>query len=301
MPSIAKLIFSAAVLALSQPTWAALQVFACEPEWSALVKELGGDDVQVYTATAPRQDPHHVQARPSLIAKLRRADLLVCTGADLEVGWLPVLLRQAANPAVQPGRAGHFLASEFVAMQEIPTHLDRSLGDIHPHGNPHIHLDPRNLLRVAAALAARLRELDPANAGVYEQHSTEFLQRWETALARWELQVRPLQDLPVVTHHRDWVYLFRWMGIRALASLEPKPGIPPSSAHLSTVLAELRARPAAAVVLAAYQNPRAARWLAGRADVSVVELPYTVGGSEQATDLFGLFDDTIRRLLMVVQ
>ena len=127
---------------------ATLKVFACEPEWDALARELGGDQVEVYAATTAQQDPHRVQARPSLIAQLRQADLLVCTGADLEAGWLPVLLRQARNPAVQPGQPGHFLAADQVTLLEVPTSIDRAEGDVHPQGNPHIQIDPR---RSAAA------------------------------------------------------------------------------------------------------------------------------------------------------
>ena len=147
----------------------ALEVFACEPEWAALATELGGDKVEVFSATTARQDPHQIQARPALIARLRSADLVICTGAELEIGWMPVLLRQAANARVQPGTPGYMEASQYVRLLEVPTRLDRAEGDIHPAGNPHIQSDPRNIAAVATALARRLSEIDPADNAVFAQ------------------------------------------------------------------------------------------------------------------------------------
>jgi zinc/manganese transport system substrate-binding protein len=281
------------------PALATLNIFACTPEWGALAQELGGDKASVYTATTALQDPHRIEARPSLIARARRADLVVCTGAELEVGWLPQVLAQSGNERIQTGRPGYFEAASAVELIERPSRVDRSLGDVHAAGNPHLHLDPRNISRVARALAARMSELDAQSAPHFAARERAFQERWREATARWEREAGPLKDLPLVTYHKDLSYLFAWLGMRNAGTLEPKPGLPPSTAYLAELLAALRRAPARAVVRSAYQDPRGADWLAQQAGLPLVMLPYTVGGSARATDLFGLFDDTIARLLAV--
>lgn len=275
----------------------ALNIFACEPEWAALAGELAGERAVVFSATSARQDAHHVEARPALIARLRNADLAVCTGLELESGWLPLLQQRAGNPRLAPGQPGWFEAGWLVPRQEVPARLDRSDGDIHAAGNPHIHTDPRNILRVADGLARRLAELDPAHAAEYRSRHAAFSQRWQQAIKRWEQQAAPLRGMAVVTHHRDLLYLGQWLGLNMVATLEPKPGVEPSSAHLAGLLAQLRSKPARLVLRAPYQNPRPSEWLAAQAGIKAVELPMTVGGDERAQDLTGLFDVTIQRLL----
>jgi zinc/manganese transport system substrate-binding protein len=279
---------------------AGLKVFACEPEWAALTQELAGSAVTIYNATNALQDPHQVQARPSLMAAVRQADLLVCTGAELEAGWLPVLLRQSGNAKVQAGQRGHFEASQVVPMLEVPTRLDRADGDVHAEGNPHINTAPDTFARVAPALAQRMAELDPAQAGLYRQRLADFQQRWKVATARWTQAAAPLKGARVVVQHQGFPYLVHWLGLQQVATLEPKPGIEPSSAHLSQVLQKLKAQPASMVIRAAYNDGRGSQWLAERTQLPVVVLPFTVGGSDKAKDLFGLFDDTIERLLKAV-
>jgi zinc/manganese transport system substrate-binding protein len=276
---------------------ATLNVFACEPEWAALARETGGGDVKVYSATTAMQDPHRIEARPSLIAQMRRANLVVCTGADLEVGWLPVLLQNANNAAVQPGRPGYFEAARFVPLLDKPARLDRADGDVHAAGNPHLHTDPRNILRVAEALTARLAEVDPANAAAHRARGQAFAARWQAAITRWETRAAPLKNLPVAVQHKSFSYLLAWLGLREVAVLEPRPGVEPSVSHLARVAAQLQATPARAVLRAAYQSPRPADWLASRTGIPALALPYTVGGNARAQDLFGLFDDTLDQLL----
>jgi zinc/manganese transport system substrate-binding protein len=274
-----------------------LNVFACEPEWAALAQELGGDRVAVFNATTAQQDPHYIEARPSLIARVRRADLVVCTGAELEIGWIPVLLRQGGNARVQPGQPGYFEAAATVERLDIPQSVDRSMGDVHPAGNPHVATDPRRIAVIASALAERLAALDPANAAHYRARQDDFAGRWREAIARWEARAAPLKGARVVAHHRNWAYLYDWLGMVPAGYLEPKPGIPPSAAHLAGLKAELGRVPARMVIRTPYQDPRAAEWLAEHAGLPVVVLPYTVGGTPEAKDLFGLFDDTVQRLL----
>jgi zinc/manganese transport system substrate-binding protein len=276
---------------------AALNVFACEPEWGALAQELGGDKVSVFTATNALQDVHHIEAKPSLVAKLRKADILVCTGSELEIGWLPVLLRQAGNTNVLAGKPGNFEAAQYVRMLEIPTRLDRADGDVHPGGNPHIQTDPRNIAKVSDALAQRLAELDSVNATYYQTRHQDFSQRWQAAIKRWETQAASLKGTNIVVQHKAFPYMEDWLGLNEIATLEPKPGVEPTSAHLTEVLSQIQKQPVKMVVRAAYNNEKPSLWLAEKAKIPAVELPYTVGGTPKAKDLFGLFDDTINRLL----
>jgi zinc/manganese transport system substrate-binding protein len=294
-----KSLLASALLAVSLPCAAALNIFACEPEWGALAREVGGHKVSVYVATTALQDAHRIEARPSLIARARSADLMVCTGAELELGWLPLVQSQSGNARIRPGQPGFFEAADFVSLIEKPERLDRALGDIHAAGNPHIHLDPRNIAEIASGLGDRMAELDPKEAVHYRQRTTDFLGRWRQAAARWEKDAAPIKGLPLVVHHRDLTYLIAWLGMREVGSLEPKPGLPPSSAHLTELLGRLKQTPAKAVVRSAYSDPRPAEWLAQRAGIPAVMLPYTVGGTEQAKDLFSLYEDTLARLLAV--
>src|SRR3569623_765938 len=226
---------------MASAAWAfptsALEVFSCDPQWGALTQELGGEHVSIYYATNALQDPHQIQAKPSLLAKARAAQLVVCTGAELEIGWMPVVLRHPGNAAVQPGRPGYFAAADYVQKLEAPTALDRAAGDVHAAGNPHIQTDPRNIAKVAAALAQRLAQIDPANAEQYRARYADFSARWNAAIARWEQEAAPLKGVAIVAHHRSWPYLCNWLGLREVAELEPKPGVEPTAAQLQAVLA----------------------------------------------------------------
>jgi len=290
---------SSVVIAL--PASAALNVFACEPEWGALAQELGGDKVSIYSATTALQDPHRIEARPSLIARIRSADLLICSGSELEIGWIPLLLTQSGNPRIQLGSPGYFEASQYVVKLEIPKVIDRALGDLHPGGNPHVHTDPRNIAKIAAVLMERMAQLDPANADSYRSRGKSFLERWQAAIARWEQQAAPLKGVPMVVYHRDFSYFINWTGMREAGSLEPKPGIPPTPSHLAELIDQMKRAPAKVIVYSPYSNPQAAEFLSSRANIPAVMMPFTVGGTDRAKDLFGLFDDTIARLLGAVK
>lgn len=279
------------------PAQAALTVLACEPEWAALTVELAGNAAQVTSATTAWQDPHHIDAKPSLLAKARRADLVVCTGAELEIGWLPVLIEQSGNWRIQPGQPGYFEAASQVQLLEIPQRVDRSMGDVHASGNPHLHLDPRNVAKVAIALTQRLRQIDPAREDHYRQRGQDFLRRWRAAMEQWERQAEPLRGMRWVVHHNAFVYWEHWLGLNRAGTLEPLPGVAPSTKHLINVLREHQSKPVACVVRAPYHDARPAQWFATRAQVPQVVLPFTVGGSERANDLWGLFQDTLDRLL----
>jgi zinc/manganese transport system substrate-binding protein len=274
-----------------------LKVFATVPEWGALAQEIGGSKVKVYTATTAFQDPHRIEAKPSLLAQARQANLVVAAGADLEIGWLPLVLRDSGNAAIQTGQPGFFEAANFVNRLEVPTTLDRAHGDVHAAGNPHTHLDPRNVLRVGEALTTRMVELDSGNAATYQAGYQAFAGKWQVAMARWQKEAAPLKGVSVLVHHASFVYLLNWLGMKEIGTLEPKPGIEPTSGHLTGLLARQQSTPAKMVLRAAYQQEGPSQWIAGKTGMPAVLLPYTVGGTPEAKDLFGLFDDTVQRLL----
>jgi zinc/manganese transport system substrate-binding protein len=285
-----------AMLAIGAPAQAAIKVLATTADWAALTVELGGDKVNVYTATSALQDVHQVDAKPSLVARARTADLVVANGAELEIGWLPVLLQESGNARIKPGSPGYFEATSAVRLMDVPASVDRSMGDIHALGNPHIQLDPRNIAAVAKALTARLAAIDAANAQYYQSRGADFQARWQQALARWDESAAPLKGVPVVVIHTDQAYLCRWLGLKQLAAIEPKPGVPPSAGHLSGLVAKLEPNPPKMILHNAYNDPKAAEWLSQKVGAPVVTLPFSVGGTPGAKDLFGLFDDTLNRL-----
>lgn len=297
MNKFLKWLAGALTVAAAASSHAAVNVVACEPEWAALATEIGGDKVKASSATTALQDPHRIEARPSLIARTRNADLLVCTGLELEAGWLPILLQQSGNGKILPGQPGYLEAGMLVPRLEVPARLDRSEGDVHAAGNPHVQQDPRNIARVVAVLAQRLAQIDPANTAYYQERYRDFSGRWNSALQKWTQQAAPLRGIAVVEHHKNMAYLLNWLGMREAGTLEPKPGVEPSAAHLSELAARLQREPARMVVRAAYQDGRASQWLSEHAHIPAVVLPFTVGGSDKAKDLFGLFDETVQRLV----
>lgn len=278
---------------------AEVSVFSCEPEWKALAEELGGDRVEVFSATTPAQDPHYIQARPSLISRLRRADLLICTGADLEAGWLPLLLRRARNPRVQPGQSGHLMAADHVHLLGVPEKLDRRGGDVHAEGNPHFHLDPRRLLPVAKVLAERLAGIDPEHAAFYRGRLEAFRTSWVAAIRGWEARAVDLRNKSVVVHHREWLYLLDWLGISEAAALEPKPGVPPTSGHLARLMAKLADQQPVAILRAPINDPGPSEWLSARSGVRKVVLPHTVGSTPASKDLYSMFEELVGQLVQL--
>lgn len=274
-----------------------LDVFACEPEWAALATEIGQPHVKAYSATTPFQDPHYIQARPSLIAKVRQADLVVCSGAELEIGWLPALLQKANNRKVMPGSDGFLEVSSFLLRLDATSGVDRAQGDIHPLGNPHVQTNPHNIAAIGKVLAERMAGLDPDNATVYQQGLANFLRGWEAAMRRWETRAEPLRGARAIAHHKSWVYLEKWLGIVEVANLEAIPGLPPSATHLAKLTSRFADGGADFIIRAPYQDARASEWLSKRTGVPAIVLPLTVGGTDEATDLFAWFDDIINRLL----
>jgi zinc/manganese transport system substrate-binding protein len=271
-----------------------LSVFACEPEWAALVKQLGGDRVDVYSATTAKQDPHHVQARPSLIAKARRADLLVCSGAELEIGWLPLLLRKSGNSRIISDD-GQFFAADYVDKLEIPKELDRRHGDVHAEGNPHVHTSPVNILIIAEQLSEKLATIDSENAAHYRSTFSTFDDDWGEAMKRWETRLSVLDGTRVVTHHRFWSYLNAWLGIELVATLEPVPGVSPSSSYLAGLIKTVEREGPAFIMYVDYVSDRPAEWLSERTGLQAIPLPASVNfqGDETLIQWFDALADML--------
>ena len=278
-----------------------LKVFATVPEWGALAEALGGNKVSVYVATTGLQDPHRIQARPSLIARARSANLVIATGAGLEDGWLPTVQREANNPEILNNRPGYLAASQYVRMLEVPAVVDRTMGDVHAEGNPHIQTDPRNLLPIARALSARMAQLDPENTGFYQSQLEAFTQSWQGNLQRWQKQAAPLRGVKVWYQHDGYPYMNAWLGLNPVGVLEPRPGVEPSSRQLAEVLQRQQSLQGRMVIASAYMNDAPSKWLSDKANIPVVVLPFTVGGNEQVKTLSALYDDTLQRLLAALK
>ena len=295
-------LLASALLTLASPlALADLKIFATVPEWGALAQELGGDKVKVYTATTGLQDPHRIQARPSLIANARTSNLVVATGAGLEDGWLPTVQRESNNPAIANAQTGYFVASAFVRMRDVPAEVDRTMGDVHAAGNPHIQTDPRNILLIARALSTRMQSLDPENATYYQTQLKQFDQSWQTNLRRWQTQAAPLRGVKVWYQHDGYPYMNAWLGLDQVGVLEPRPGVEPSSRQLAALLQRQQSVQARMVIASAYMNDAPSKWLAEKANIPMVLLPFTVGGNEQVKSLASLYDDTIQRLLSALK
>ncbi len=288
----------ATLLTLVSPAAQAdLKVVATVPEWGALTQALGGDKVEVFVATNALQDPHRIQARPSLIARARSAQLIVATGAELEVGWLPIVQRDSNNPNVLPGRPGYFEAAGYVPLRDIPKSVDRSMGDVHASGNPHVQTDPRNVLPIARALSARMAELDPANAAFYSARLAEFLTTWQASIDRWTTAAQPLRGVKIWGQHDGYTYLNHWLGLEQIGTLEPLPGVEPTAAHLSEIITQQQRLKGRFIVTSAYISDTPAKWLAQRTGLPIVTLPFTVGGNAESRTLESLYTDTVQRLL----
>ncbi|MES2677844.1 MAG: zinc ABC transporter substrate-binding protein [Pseudomonadota bacterium] len=285
--------------------WATAQIFACEPEWGALAREIVGNKAKVVVAMNEFDNPHFVKIEPRIISDLRKADILFCSGANLEVKWLPDLLKKVSKPDIQIGGSGYFMASDYVRKLDVPQVQSDDVikNNIHPFGNPHIHLNPNNIPPIATEFLKRILAIDSANAKFYQKNYDNFIKRWNLAIVRWEFQAQDLKNMPIIIEHDQWAYLADWLGLKVVAKLEEKPGtIPPSSQYLLKVLRQIKTNPADVVLYAPFEDKNSIFWFANRARIKAILLPYTVSSTDsQAQNLFGLFDETINSLVIQSQ
>lgn len=296
-------VLSAALLSAiaARPSAAAVRVVATTTDLAAIAREVGGDRVEVLSIAAGFQDPHFVDAKPSLLLKLQRADLFVQVGLELEIGWAPGLLSNARNAGILPGAPGFVDASAGVARLQVPTAVDRSAGDIHPYGNPHYWLDPQNGHRIAANIAAGLARVDPAGAGVYDENREKFDVRLATALERWNQQATPLAGLPVVAYHNSWPYFERRFGFRVVGFVEPKPGIAPSGKYVAELAERMRQEGVGIILMSTFYNQKTAELVARLSGAEIVTLANSVEGFPEVRTYFDLFETNLSRLLAATE
>lgn len=291
-----KRLFAGVTLGLvMMPAQAALNIFACEPEWADLAGALM-PEADIHIATTAAQDPHYIEARPSLIAAMRRAELAVCTGASLEAGWLPALISRSSNRDIQRGKPGLFFAAEQVSLHQPHDHVDRSMGDVHPEGDPHVHLDPGRLPIILDALADRMVVLAPAEEDRIRLRQRQWQVRWKLEAAGWRKAAEELEGMSVVVQHSNFGYLLRWLGLESAMDLEPKPGLPPSASHLSDLLADPALARVKLILIASYQAERPAQWLSNQTGLPVEVLPGTVTSQPGSDSLAALISQIIERL-----
>ncbi|MBN1534181.1 MAG: zinc ABC transporter substrate-binding protein [Spirochaetes bacterium] len=289
--------FVALTLLFLTPAFAArMKVMTTYPYIASIVEQIGRDKVRVQALARGDFDPHTIMPKPSFIAKLRRGELLIINGAQLEIGWLPPLLRQANNPAINPGSRGFLDLSRYVKLIDVPTSISRAQGDIHPDGNPHYYLDPHNIPPLARGIAAKLAELDSANAGYYAANRDEFLRSWSAKQAEWDRKLASLRGKRVIEYHKNFDYLLRSYGIILAGTVEPLPGIPPTSRHIENLERVIGHTKVHRIFQDVYNPDRASRFLSKKYDIPLVRLPHDVGAVREAEGIYSLFDEMVRRL-----
>ncbi len=293
------LFVAVSALGLTAPSLAEarLYVVATTPGLAALAQEVGGDRVEVESLSRGVQDPHFVDPNPTLAVKLRRADLLIDNGLDLEIGWLPPLVNQSRNPNIQPTGSRRLTAASFVHVKDIPVGpVDRSMGDLHPAGNPHFISDPEDAEAIAAGIAAKLSQLDPAGAGTYSARAADFKRRVDAALVRWRAELAPFRGREVVAEHQTMSYLLDWTGLVAAGYLEPTPGITPPPSHLADIIQVVRARGVKAILVENYYDPKFGQAVARYTSAKLVLIPGDVGGMP-GTDTYERYVDGLVKLI----
>ncbi|HUQ99226.1 MAG TPA: metal ABC transporter substrate-binding protein [Gemmatimonadaceae bacterium] len=282
--------------AVSIPAVAQLRVVATTPDLASVAREIGGNRVSVVALAKPTEDPHYVDAKPSHIVTLNRADALIEGGAELELGWLPPLLENSRNSKISAGAPGRIVASEGIKMLEIPTSFDRSKGDVHSLGNPHFMVDPVNVKIVARNIASHFSRIDPKNAATYNANLNRFNSTIDAKYADWQKQLGPYRGAKIVTYHKDFLYFATRFGLNIIDELEPKPGIAPSPAHLAQVIGKMRSSNAKLVLVQPYQNRRTAETVARQANAVVLDTPEQPGAAANTSSYFDMMDNLVRTL-----
>jgi zinc/manganese transport system substrate-binding protein len=280
MKCLFALFLLAPLSALAKPS-----VVATTSDLGSIAREVGGDDVEVTVLARPTQDPHFVDAKPSLVLTLSRAEALLLTGLDLEVGWLPVLITSSRNPKVQRGAPGYLDCSTLVTLLEVPTQkIDRSMGDVHAGGNPHYAKDPRNGALLARGIAERLAQLFPDKAAGFRERATRLEMELKAKLAGWEAALKPFAGTPLITYHRSWIYFTRWTGLREVGQVEPKPGLQPSAGHVAQVLQTVRAEKVPAILQEDWYAASTSELIARNGGAKLLRVPGMPGDRQRYVD-----------------
>jgi len=276
---------------------AVLQVVSSIPTLGSLAKEVGGNRVNVESLGKGYQDPHFIEPKPNLMLVLNRADLLLYVGLELEIGWLPPLVLGSRNPRIQPGELGNLDCSRAIPVLDVPTtKVDRSMGDIHPQGNPHYWLPPGNAKIIAREIAQRLEELDPEGRGDYEKNLAAFNARVDAKARQWESATRKLRGARIATYHKSWSYVSQWLGLEEIGYVEPKPGIPPDPQHLARLIALMKEKQSKLLLMEDFYNRSVAALVAQKAGAKLLVLPTDVGSTPEIKDWFTLADAVVRTL-----
>lgn len=261
-----------------------------------ITRQVGGEGVSV-TALAPgNRDPHFITPKPSFIAKLRKADLLIINGGQLELGWLPPVMRQANNPKINVGSPGFLSLMELVKPLDVHLDVSRAHGDVHPEGNPHIQLDPDHIPVFAQAIMEKLCQLDQDNCEIYRKNHDHFGKKWQEKTAQWDKMLSQVKGMKVIEYHKLYEYLFHRYHIEVLGTLEPLPGIPPGSRHIADIIDIIKKQDIRIIFQDVYHSTRTAQFVSGKTGAKVVIIPHDVGAVKEVTDIFSLFDEIARRL-----
>jgi ABC-type Zn uptake system ZnuABC Zn-binding protein ZnuA len=285
-----------AVAAAGASASAQIRVVATTPDLASVAKEIGGDKVSVVALAKPTEDPHYVDAKPSHIVTLNRADALIEGGAELELGWLPPLLENSRNSRISAGAPGRIVASDGVKMLEIPTSFDRSKGDVHSLGNPHFMIDPVTVRIIARNIASHFAQIDPKNAATYNGNLTRFNTKLDAKYAEWQKELAPYRGARIVTYHKDFVYLGDRFGLTIVDELEPKPGIAPSPAHLAQVIGKMKATNAKVILVQPFQNRKTAETVARQTGATVLDVPQQPGAAPNTSTYFDMMDHLVSTL-----
>jgi zinc/manganese transport system substrate-binding protein len=275
---------------------AKLNVVATTPDFGAIAREIGGDQVDVFTMAKPTEDPHFVDAKPSFVVKLNKADALIEGGAELEIGWVPPLIEQSRNSKLDAGKPGRVLCNQGIALLEIPTTLDRSKGDLHAAGNPHFTTDPANAKIVAATIANAFSALDPKSASMFKANLEKFSQRLDAKLAEWKKALAPYAGKRIVSYHNSWPYFEQRFDLKGDLFIEPKPGIPPSPSHLAEVITTMKAENIKVIIVEPHVNHRSAELVASRTDATVLDFAAYPGSKGVPDDYIGWMDSLVQAL-----
>src|SRR5436190_2687718 len=299
--SIAVLL-GAAFGANATSAFAQLNVITATEDLASLAQEVGGDKIKVESLARGYQDPHFVEAKPSFVLKLNKADLLIVVGRELEIGWLPVLITQSRNSKIQPGGPGYLDASLTAKILELPTgQITRAMGDVHPMGNPHYWLDPENGRRIAKAILEKFSQMDSKNASYFAQREADFEKRLTEAQARWKAAMAPYNKVKVVTYHRSWANFADAFGLDVIGYVEPKPGIPPTPQHTLDVIQAIKAQNVKVIIVEPYFDTKTPNSIAAATGAKVLVMPPSVGGVPAATDYFKLFDADVNMLIAAIK